>query len=520
MKRILMMMSLSLLFAVTFAAAEEETAALPQGVMTLCEQSFPGCSVVRHAGFGDEARGQFALVLSDGEHNTLAIAERKAEDSAYAWTVENPHAVHDGNDIPELYMEQVDSLFIDYDNRTYHFVKDAERWGSVSLFSYETFGKYTRTQVSYLADIGQDGMLHYERYLSDENDNTVETLIYPPIPVSDDFAQAMNLNSFDIDMLAPYPEYGISGTKGLAEGLIDGDETLITLDLQSERLVLLVETPSGMRRLRIAEWNGENGYVGQEKESADLPMNSDLDAYHATDGEVLLNITLDGREMDAYYELYGGTWMLTLIDNQMYFTANSVCDASSMYRNDGSVYGRFRLPWDDLFSTDFTTLPWTMEEAVAQMDTAGYAFVNNPDPTDRLHLRTRASRDSASLGKFYNGTPVQVLADDGTWVKVRVGLGEASLEGYMLREYLAFDMDGRVVECAFPQLSLYQEFKENGLPLRTRPQSGSPVVPGEPFTSDIGEYIIGVAGDDWFILMLRDGSVGYAPQSAFTSGNG
>ena len=53
---------------------------------------------------------------------------------------------------------------------------------------------------------------------------------------------------------------------------------------------------------------------------------------------------------------------------------------------------------------------------------------NNPDATDRLHLRASASENAASLGKYYNG--VQVIIDgpvDAAWTKVIIG----NLKGYM-----------------------------------------------------------------------------------------
>lgn len=55
------------------------------------------------------------------------------------------------------------------------------------------------------------------------------------------------------------------------------------------------------------------------------------------------------------------------------------------------------------------------------MDTSHYAFVNNPDPADRLHLRAKSEKGAASLGKFYNRTPVYVLEERGDWARVRIG---------------------------------------------------------------------------------------------------
>lgn len=65
--------------------------------------------------------------------------------------------------------------------------------------------------------------------------------------------------------------------------------------------------------------------------------------------------------------------------------------------------------------------------------------VFNPNQSDRLNLRSEPTKNSQSLGKFFNGTVVQVILDeDGwydastEWFHVRVG----DLEGYMLSEFL------------------------------------------------------------------------------------
>lgn len=63
-------------------------------------------------------------------------------------------------------------------------------------------------------------------------------------------------------------------------------------------------------------------------------------------------------------------------------------------------------------------------------------IVSNPDPADRLHLRTESDRDSKSLGKYYNGVQVIINGDiTGEWVAVAIG----NLTGYMKTEYLKTD---------------------------------------------------------------------------------
>ncbi len=64
------------------------------------------------------------------------------------------------------------------------------------------------------------------------------------------------------------------------------------------------------------------------------------------------------------------------------------------------------------------------------------AYVNNPNPMDRLHLRKNPKSGATSFGKYYNGTQVLVLDYvDAEWVHVAIG----NLEGYMNTSFLVFD---------------------------------------------------------------------------------
>ena len=59
-------------------------------------------------------------------------------------------------------------------------------------------------------------------------------------------------------------------------------------------------------------------------------------------------------------------------------------------------------------------------------------IVHNPKQGSRLHLRKEKSTSSGSLGKYYSGTVVNVLAEEGDWLHVRIG----ALEGYMKKEHV------------------------------------------------------------------------------------
>lgn len=72
--------------------------------------------------------------------------------------------------------------------------------------------------------------------------------------------------------------------------------------------------------------------------------------------------------------------------------------------------------------------------ALAEEGGVSIAYVSNPSEQDRLHMRSEADSKSDSLGRYFNGTIVEVLGAvaDG-YVPVRVG----ELEGYMRADYLS-----------------------------------------------------------------------------------
>lgn len=61
-----------------------------------------------------------------------------------------------------------------------------------------------------------------------------------------------------------------------------------------------------------------------------------------------------------------------------------------------------------------------------------YGVVINDDLRDRLHVRAAPSKGGASLGKFFSGTQVEILGEEGDWYRVKAGF----LEGYMLKTFV------------------------------------------------------------------------------------
>lgn len=495
--------------------------ALPEAVTALCARMYPGYAVAMHDGWGDASRGQFAVLLSQGDERILCVAEKKAQDADYALTVDNPHALPTGCEMTSLLIDTGgDSLFYGYadghgmrETTSVHADKQNGAWGTVDVTAYCWDGEAIWSIQSFL----RGGRLCYTRWDEDAEGNVLGSAALSPLDVNDAFARGMRLNDFDADRFDPDP------TRGMSDDMIDwlneanvlnnADSRLVAVDISAHCRAELMDTAAG-RVVCITDWDG--GTLAPVQVLGVAP-DADIDAYHAGDSAVLIN------NDDMLYTVSRaptGRWYLNGIDPQTQWELGpdwaNPGELSTNGRNDGYVYGT---AWWSGFTPGHIDLPQTFDEAMARMDTSAYALVNNPNPDDRLHLRERADRGSRSLGKFYNRTPVQILQKGDTWTKVRIGLGEYSLTGYMMTKYLAFSQrDKASVGCAFPQMALRDVFSAQGVPLYRAPDPAQ----GEigTFRYDRGDFLIGIVGEEWYAVLCADGSVGYVWQYAFWAGNG
>ena len=187
-------------------------------------------------------------------------------------------------------------------------------------------------------------------------------------------------------------------------------------------------------------------------------------------------------------------------------------------RNDSYVYGAH--PFYNVEAVDFAAFPETYAEMLAQVDSTNWAVVNNPNPTDRLHLRTEPDRKSVSLGKFYNRTPVYVDEIRGEWAHVTIG---RDLSGWMLTDYLAFGADMDKVACAIPQMTVKDEHQEYGADefVYEYRVFAAPDLSADTMRWNSMEsyYLIGVSGE-FYIIMNSEEAIGYIPQDWLWAGNG
>ena len=266
--------------------------------------------------------------------------------------------------------------------------------------------------------------------------------------------------------------------------------------------------------LRVAWWTGD-GYQMVDKVVGE---DFSLDTVHVSAGEVSMEV--EGQEYAL--KLRNGKLVLWYTAGRkiVYIQPHAIGNMEEVIamRNDSYVYGAH--PFYNVEAVDFAAFPETYAEMLAQVDSTNWAVVNNPNPTDRLHLRTEPDRKSVALGKFYNRTPVYVDEIRGEWAHVTIG---RDLSGWMMTKYLAFGEEMDKVKGACPQLSLIEKYQENVADELAYDYYvfDAPNWSAEKTLWNWGEecYLIGVI-DDFYMIMDTDENVRYIPQDWLWAGNG
>ena len=142
---------------------------------------------------------------------------------------------------------------------------------------------------------------------------------------------------------------------------------------------------------------------------------------------------------------------------------------------------------------------------------ANTAVVNNPNPADRLHLRASPKSTAASYGRYYSGVQVTILEyTNAEWVKVRIGSGSGSAQGYMMSKFLAFGNAGNSVKPAIPTMYVKASSSVN---LRSDRSTSS---------SSLGSYKNGTTvqllgfGSTWHHVSIN-GKIGFMQASSLSS---
>ena len=123
---------------------------------------------------------------------------------------------------------------------------------------------------------------------------------------------------------------------------------------------------------------------------------------------------------------------------------------------------------------------------------------NGSDPQSRLNLREQPDKGSASLGRFYSGTPVEIVADaGGGWSQVTIGTADSCVGGYMMTAYLA-DSGASGVTDATLERSVVSPYGTPSVVLRDQPSNSYDAVA----MLRVGETVrvLGDSGEYYFVM--------------------
>lgn len=503
----------ALLCLVAWSACAEDSALLPASVTALCEAAYPEHEVSVFDGWGNDRIGQFALVLSNGTKHILCIAEKTEMDADYRFTVANGKALREGESLPSVLIDTGgDSLFYRYTDTqysySYHAVKsESGIWGPVDLIRYDVNNHQELTFTV------TDDLLFFNGYDADVEGNILRRYQYTPAPATW-LNDTLALDRFDIARF-PTNEYDViplEGLKAAAEALLPEGAIVIDGGIRPCALLLLADIPDGTRRLFLCQWAESEGF--HVVESSPLPEGAWIDVFHSWEGTYVEWMENEKQVSYGLSPLTNGNWIVTYVMATDWFAINQnyVKEATT----DRICYGTF--PFSDVRSIDWSMLPRTSAEAVAMLDTTGWARVTSDVPTDRLHLRATPSKDAASLGKYYSGTPVQILEDGKDWCKVSV----TGVTGYMMRQFMTFGREMMDVPRYYLQKTMTEEALDQGIAVYAAPQKTAEVVGQMDARNGTWPLfsIVGIVGDDWYHITWENGFSGYVEAKYFWDGNG
>ena len=502
---------------VTFATAETEDNAKIADALQEAEISQP----VQLSQWGDTA---VCFAETNGSKRLIVLEKRN---SVWQIVINNPAALIQGYDWPKLWLDSDNAVFWTYTLSEqvivrYHSTRNADgTWSAVDqYFSDSGFGDYTHVWSTVWDDAhGGEIIRTFAMYDEDDNDHGIRLMQVLPAAWMTD---CVRLEDFDVSR---FPANMYSGTTDNyaseyecffreAAAALMPDYTFIKGMLKNDAMHFLMEKPEGTRVYVICEYASHRAV--NLIESSPLPAGTVLGHENFSDSlwidgrcvtVQLLNLSTAGIEY-----IYDDAAASEESGGFLFFGDRTVWDGSVIPAQT-ILYGDH--PWDDITQIDWSTLPHSLAEASARMDSVNYAMVVNPKPADRLHLRERADKGSRSRGKYYTGTPVTVSAQDGNWTLVVFGDWKSWVRGYMMKSYLTFGQAGSALildMSAMPQLSSRSEM----LKVYAEPQNGA-----YAYHWDDTWKVIGIIGNEWYhVWFPGPGEYGFVRKNDVWEGNG
>ncbi len=454
----------------------------------------------------------------------LIVLEK--QDGGWQIVIDNPTALIQDADWPKLYLDSDQSIYWTYVLSEqvvvrYHSYRNTDgRWSPVDQFHGDSgYGEFTH--IWNTSWNGEEIIRTFS--MANENDNDQGVQLMQILPASW-LADCIWLEDFNVSRFPTFfaETYDCFATENKrffrdAAAVLMPDYTFIKGMLKNDAMHFLMEKPDGSRLYVVCEYMSHREV--RLIESLPLPEGTVLGYENFTD-----SLWIDGRCVTIHLLYNGSAGIEYIYDDAanyedsggfLFFGHRTVWDGS-VVPTQTTLYGDH--PWDDITQIDWNTLPHSLEEASSQMDSGNYAMVVNPNPADRLHLRERADKGSRSQGKYYTGTAVGVMAQDGDWTQVTFGDWNSWVNGYMMRRYLSFGQPGSALRLdlsAMPQLSPAFPI----LKVYRQPQAGSYVTHWQE--SHESMRVIGIIGDEWYhVWFPATGEYGFVRQSDLTAGNG
>ena len=457
---------------------------------------------------------------TDGVKRLIVLENREP---GWQIVIDNPTALIQDADWPEIVLDSDCAVFWTYalsENEIvrYHSARNPEGiWGIVDQSVYDSSVSENTSIWNTVWDDDHGGEIVRSFSMTDENDNDSGILQTQYIPANW-MTDCVHLADFDLSrfptmMISTNDYYSAENERFFretAEWLMP-EEVFIKGLLKDGAMHFLMQGSDGNRVYVICEYSRQEVHLVR---STPLPEGTVLGYENFTD-----SLWIDGCCVTIHLNHPDRAGIDTIYDDRkgqegfLFFGDHTVWQDIGMQT---ILYGDH--PWDDITKIDWNTLPHSMDEASAQMDSRQYAMVINPNPADRLHLREKADRGSRSQGKYYTGTPVTVLKQEGDWALVTFGEKTDAQYGYMMKRFLNFGRSGsalRLETSAMPQLFS----KNESLKLYQNPQEGPhDNLMNADWTS---MKMIGLIGNEWVhVWVPAAGKYGYVRQNDLTPGNG
>ena len=489
-------------------------------------------STLEKAGVGEPVQlaqwGDTAACFAETEGvKRLVVLER--HDGAWQIVIDNPTALIQEWDWPELLLDSDNAIFWTYmpwdtEIVRYHSSRGTDgTWGLVDQYTASSgYGEYTHVWSTMWDDAhGGEIIRTFGMYSEDDNDHGIQLMEVLPATW---MTGCVRLADFDVSRFPTFfaetnDHFAFENERFFREAAaaLMPEYTFVKGMLKNGAMHFLMEKPDSSRVYVICEYMSHREV--RLIESSPLPAGTELGHENFTD-----SLWIDGRCVTIQL-LYNGTAGIEYIYDDaacseesggfLFFGHRTVWDGSVVPMQ-AMLYGDH--PWDDITQINWNTLPHNLSEASAQMDSGNYAMVVNPNPADRLHLRERADKRSRSQGKYYTGTAVGVMAQDGDWMQVTFGDWNSWVHGYMMKRYLTFGQSGSALQLdlsAMPQLSPAHPI----LKVYQQPQAGSYVTHWQE--SHESMRVIGIIGDEWYhVWFPATGEYGFVRQGDLTAGNG